>query len=463
MRALLDRVTGLLKLPWPRRTTVLVGSSLVVVVALVVTGVVLVNRKPERPPPPPPALALRPLAVDAPTPTNSGLATALNKAVNASALGTLTGEVTDPATGKVLWSRNPDKPLTPGSAFKLLTMAAVLLTVDPSTRLTTRVVAGDTPDSVILVGGGDPTLSSLPKDRSSVYPGAAKLDTLVATVKNAHPDPIRTVSVDTSLFDGDTMAPGWLKVDIKDGNFTPIGPLILDGGRSKPDEDNPPRTPTPAEDAGKLFAQRVGADPTKIETRVATHGAPVLGEISSPPIGDLVDNALRISDNVLAESLARQVALARGADPSFDGAAKAVHDTLAEAGFDLTGVKVVDGSGLSTEDRASAKLLGQIVAVASGPVSDPRAARLRPLLAGLPVAGGDGTLAARFTGEAADARGLVRAKTGTLTGVSSLAGMVTDSDGRVLTFALMSNGTSPADARPKLDAIASVLRNCGCK
>ncbi len=58
---------------------------------------------------------------------------------------------------------------------------------------------------------------------------------------------------------------------------------------------------------------------------------------------------------------------------------------------------------------------------------------------------------------------MVRAKTGTLTGVTSLAGMVTDTDGRLLIFALMSNGPSPAVSRPKLDTMAAELSRCGCR
>jgi D-alanyl-D-alanine carboxypeptidase/D-alanyl-D-alanine-endopeptidase (penicillin-binding protein 4) len=124
----------------------------------------------------------------------------------------------------------------------------------------------------------------------------------------------------------------------------------------------------------------------------------------------------------------------------------------------------VDGSGLSTDDQVPARLLGQILAAASGPASEQRAARLRPLLSGLPVAGGDGTLDDRFGGADSSAgRGYVRAKTGTLTGVSALAGVVTDTDGRLLTFALMASGTSPAEARPRLDALAAALRECGCR
>jgi len=456
-----------------RRTVLIVAVALILVVSLIAAAVLagpgllrwfgLTSSTAEQVPGPP-RLRLAPLAADAPTPTKAGVAAALNKLAASDDLGTLTGVVVNPAGDQVLWSKNQDRSMQPGSTGKLLTTAAALLTLDPTLRIRTRVVAGDTPDTVVLVGGGDPTLSALPKDSDSVYSGAAKLDNLAEEVRASHPGPIHTVLVDVSRFTGDGMAPGWETSDIAGGNVTPIEPLILDGGRAKPDELDPPRTANPALDAGKALAQRLGADPSTVAVRTAPTTATLLGEVGSPPVSDLVENALRISDNVLAESLARQVALARGADPSFAGAAAAVKDTLASAGFDVSGVTMVDGSGLSTDDLVPARLLGQIMAVAGGPVTDKRAARLRPLISGLPVAGGDGTLGDRFTGGVSAAgRGFVRAKTGTLTGVSSLAGLVTDSDGRLLTFALMANGTSPSASRPRLDALAAALRACGCR
>lgn len=478
MRELRRRIAGVLRLPWRVNRAAVIGAvALLLVLGLIglsaLIGPALLQRfglidTGEQAIPPLPHLALGPLPADAPLPTSPGLAAALAKVTTSEALGTLTGVVLDPATGEVLWSRNPDRAMVPGSTGKVLTAAAVLLTVSPTARIPTRVVAGDTPDSVVLVGGGDPTLSVLPKGpgngTSSVYPGAAKLDTLATAVRAAHPAPIRSVAVDVSRFAGEQLAPGWDPADVAGGYVTPIQALILDGGRYKPDELDTPRTPTPAIDAGKALASRLGADPSSVTVRTARPGAAVLGEVTSPTIADLVETALRISDNVLAEALARQVALARGTDASFAGAARAVRDTLADEGFDVGGARMVDGSGLSTDDQVSARLLGEIMAEASSPTSDARSDRLRPLLAGLPVAGGDGTLDDRFDGgDAAAGRGYVRAKTGTLTGVSSLAGVVTDADGRLLTFALMSNGTSPAESRPRLDAIAAALRDCGCR
>jgi D-alanyl-D-alanine carboxypeptidase/D-alanyl-D-alanine-endopeptidase (penicillin-binding protein 4) len=418
--------------------------------------------------PAPPQLALRPLPDSAPTPTAAGVTAALAGPAQAKELGSLSGVVIDPATGQELWSHDADKALAPGSANKVLTTAAVLLAVDPTKRLVTKVMAGPTPDSVVLVGGGDPTLSALPdgpgSGTQSVYRGAAKLATLAEEVKQAHPGPIRTVMVDTSLFSGSGVAPGWEMSDIQGGNFTPISALITDGGRTDPTELDPPRTPTPSTDAGKAFAALLGANQSSITEGSPPPGAAELGEVYSPPIEDLIENALTISDNVLAESLARHVALARGQEPSFVGAVTAIRETLTSAGFDGSAAATVDGSGLSTDDRVPARLLGEIMAAAAGPDADPRAVRLRPLLWGLPVAGGTGTLDDRFSDASSTiGKGWVRAKTGTLTGVNALAGVVTDASGRLLAFALMSNGTSSGDSRPKLDDIAATLRNCGCR
>jgi D-alanyl-D-alanine carboxypeptidase/D-alanyl-D-alanine-endopeptidase (penicillin-binding protein 4) len=197
----------------------------------------------------------------------------------------------------------------------------------------------------------------------------------------------------------------------------------------------------------------------------APAGAKVLGTVDSQPVHELVAQALRISDNVLAEVLAREVALATGAAPSFAGAAQAVRGVLASNGIDTADLRLVDGSGLSSQNQVSARGLGGVLAAAVASQSlDPRTTRLRPLLEGLPVAGGTGTLAERYVDDPTrPGRGYVRAKTGTLTDVNALAGVVLDADGRLLVFALLSNGSLPAAARPALDAIAAALRTCGCR
>ena len=110
--------------------------------------------------------------------------------------------------------------------------------------------------------------------------------------------------------------------------------------------------------------------------------------------------------------------------------------------------------------------------VRPGPQVSPREARevvaeLRTVLSGMPVAGFSGTLDDRFeTGTGSAGRGVVRAKTGTLDGVNTLAGVVEDADGRLLAFAFMANRVpaSRGDAvLSSLDTLAGTLAGCGCR
>jgi len=461
--------------PAPRRSRkpLLVGLAILLVLAVGATvyfgssgfgGSTVVATAPP-PSPAAPNLLIKPLG-DAQGPTAAGVAAKIAGPVSSPALGTLTGSVIDPATGTTLWERNSSTPLTPASAGKLLTMTAALLSLDPQFRFTTTVVAGPDPDTVVLVGGGDPTLSSLPAGKETVYPGAARLDDLVAQVKQATGGTVHKVLLDTNRYSGDAMAPGWENSDIAGGSVAPITPIMLDGGRSRPTASEPPRTATPDTDAAKEFARRLGADPNSVAKGTAAADAKVLGTVQSPPLTDMVSNLLQISDNVLAEAIGREVAKQAGAPVTFAGGSSTVLNILRNNNFDLTGVTMVDGSGLSTQDRVTAKLLGSIMTVAAGPDggSDPRVAKLRPLLTGLPVAGGSGTLADRY-GDASSApgKGWVRAKTGTLDGVNTLTGIVQTADGKVLAFALMSNGSQIDQGRAALDNVAAALRGCGCR
>lgn len=475
MSALRGRIGAGLQLPARRgkRVVVVVAVLLCAVVAgigvgfgvtaLGTTGLVGMATVP----PPPPAVvhpALRPAAGDGPAPSRTGVGAVLDPMVAAGGLGTLSGEVLDPATGTVLWQQDPSVALMPGSTAKLLTASAALLTLDHQARLRTTVLAGAEPGTVVLVGGGDPTLSAAQSGTATGYPGAARLDDLVAQVR-AH-GPVRHVLVDVSRYVGDAFAPGWVPADVAGGYIAPIEPIMLDGAREDPRQEVSPRSAKPATAAGAELARRLGAAPDTVTVGYAPPGAAVLGEVSSPPMQDLVATALTESDNVLAEVLAREVARATGAQPSFSGASQAVLTVLRGHGFDVSGATMVDGSGLSVDDAVPATLLTEVLGAAAAPdrsnVDPQRTIALRPLLVGLPVAGASGTLADRYHGLAAGGRGWVRAKTGTLTGVNSLAGTVLDAEGRILVFALLSNGPNPVSVRPRLDALAAGLRSCGC-
>ncbi|MPZ66503.1 MAG: D-alanyl-D-alanine carboxypeptidase/D-alanyl-D-alanine-endopeptidase [Pseudonocardiaceae bacterium] len=424
--------------------------------------------EPQIAPPPPPVMPSRelpPVNGQAPVPRPAGVAALLDPLAGQEGLGELSGQVTDPASDTVLWERDPASTRVPGSTTKLLTAGAALLALDHQDTLSTTVTAGGEPGTVVLIGGGDPTLNALPAGEESVYPGAAHLDDLVSQVQAAARGPVDRVVVDVDRYTGDVLAPGWLPADVPAGYIAPIVPVMLDGGRADPTEAVSSRDADPALAAGTELAERLGADPAATTLGAAPAGARVLGTVESAPVEDLVATALDTSDNVLGEVLAREVALAVGIEPSFSGASEAVLRVLSGSGFDIGTSRLSDGSGLSVRNEVSAALLTDVLAAAAGPDdAASRTAALRPMLTGLPVAGGTGTLVDRYETDASDdGRGWVRAKTGTLTGVNSLAGTVLTEDDRLLAFALLSTGPDPGAVRPRLDEMAAALRSCGCR
>lgn len=460
-----DRLTA--EEPKKSRKPLVVVLSLLVVAALAGATIYAVKefggpKAVETRPPAPPA-GVQPLvkAVNAggPAPSPAGVRQALAGPAANGVLGTLTGSVVDPASGAVLWQQGDTTPAIPASSLKILTAAAALLSLEKTDQLSTKVVQGAEPGTVVIVGGGDPTISGVPG--RSVYPGAATLDDLVEQVRQK--GAVTKVQFDLSRYAGEALGPQWESADIGGGSVAPIVPFMLDGGRIDQANVNGARTGSPAQAAADAFAQRIGAPGATAGTAPA--GAQVLGEVKSAPIEQLVDNMMQISDNVLTEAIAREIAIKAGGEPSFAGGVKAVRDVLTKNGFDLTGANFVDGSGLSATSKIPAKLLTDVLTAAAKPtLDDLRTAKLRPLLTALPVAGGSGTLAGRYDGNAAQGKGWVRAKTGTLTGVNALAGMVVDVDGRVLVFSFMSasNRNPETEVRPALDVMATALRGCGC-
>jgi len=413
-------------------------------------------------------------------PTNNGLQSALAAPLSASALGPqVSAVVTDPATGKVLWSQNPDQPSTPASTTKLVTSAAALAALGSGATFTTTVVRGATENSVILVGGGDSTLAVHPFP-AGVYPRPATLASLAkATARALKAKGQRTVSLgyDDSRYTGPELAPGWPAAYVSTGNVTPISALEVDQGRltaeGEPEDDDNPynlraRTTDPAGMAAAAFAALLTADGIHVTGTLteqkARHNAKTLASIQSPPLSAIVQQMLEESNNVIAENLARQVALKNHQPASYSGAAQAVTAELKHLGIDTSGLHLVDGSGLSPLDKITPATLVKTLQLAT---STPK---IRPLLAGLPVAGFSGTLSAGqsvFAGIGGPALGSVRAKTGNLDTVTTLAGLATDKTGKTLIFAFMADKIPAAGmlstAAKAIDDAAAALANCGCR
>ena len=352
------------------------------------------------------------------------------------ALATFGGQVIDTTTHEVLWEREPAKPLTPASATKVLTLAAATLALDEEERLTTEVVAGEQEGEVVIKAAGDVWLTD------------ERLDELAKQIQQKM-DTVTRVSIDTSIWAGPDQAPGWDDDNIDGGYVAPIQPAMLYGGRIGEKTGDVPRSHEPALDVARALATRLGADEADIAA--SPENSEVIATTESEPLALRAQQAAKDSDNVMAEAIARELAVSQGREASFEGATKAILDELRGAGIDVNGVTLKDGSGLSRDNRIPAGLLAHIAdqAVATD--------ELRPLLGYLPLAGGEGTLYERY--HESPARGYVRAKTGTLTGTSALTGTAQGQSGRVYDFAFLVNDGEVTSARQAQDALAAALHD----
>jgi D-alanyl-D-alanine carboxypeptidase/D-alanyl-D-alanine-endopeptidase (penicillin-binding protein 4) len=414
--------------------------------------------------------------------TAGGVSARLSGLIGSGNLGPRVGAlVTDLSTGQVLYSFNATTGFTPASTTKLATAVAALHTLGPATTFTTSAWVTRS-QRIVLVGGGDPTLAA-GRYPSADYPQPATLSSLAAAtarqLRARHMTSVR-LGYDDALFGGPVLGLGWPAFGtannyIMSGNVAPITGLEVDQGRltarGRPeDSDDPlnlrPRSMTPGLDAAHAFARFLRKD------GITVHGAPTraaaptggtrLAAVHSPPLAEILQQMLAESNNVIAETVARQVAAATGRPGTFSGAAAAVMAVDRRLG--VNGISLHDGSGLSPLDLITPAALVKLVRLAA----QPGQARLRPALTGLPVAGFYGTLGpGSFFGPfGRPALGLVRAKTGNLTGVATMAGLAYAKNGQIIAFAFMGNGiTKKLGLRPELTLaqLATVLAGCGCR
>lgn len=349
----------------------------------------------------------------------------------------------------------------PASSTKVVTAAAVLAELGPAHRFTTTVVGRR--GALTLVGGGDPVLETRPAAEGT-WPARATLADLArgtaeALRQKGWRGPVR-LSYDDSLFTGPDDNPAWQPDYVPDDIVSPIGALWVDDGL---DPDGLGRADDPAAVAADAFARALRAERVRVagpvRPRTAPRSARPVASVSGAPLALVAERVIEVSDNEGAEVLARHVAIARGAPPSFAGASRAVTASLTDLGVPLAGVVLRDGSGLSRDNRLTGAALVAVLQAAA------EEDRLRAVLTGLPVGGFTGSLASRFDTGPRAGTGRVRAKTGTLTGVRSLAGVATDRTGTPLAFVLAADRiryVKNLDAELAIDELAATLGACRC-
>ena len=234
----------------------------------------------------------------------------------------------------------------------------------------------------------------------------------------------------------------------------------VDGARVSP--GSPARSGQPGLDAGSALADALGAPGAAVVLGQAPAGAETLATVRSAPIARLVEQALSMSDNMLAEALARHVAHRPRPPGQLRGRRRRRSPPrlpMPASTSPASRSPTAAGCPVTTGFRPA--LLAAVVRGAADGSLDGASA----LLSGLPVAGYDGTLSRPWGRRPATAPGTVRAKTGTLLGVHALAGTVVTVDGRLLAFAVLADGATGerAAAEAALDDFAAALAACGCR
>lgn len=415
--------------------------------------------------------------------------------------------------GRLVYERSGDLALVPASNQKLLTALAAFRVLGPTHRFETQILADRLPDAqgavdtLYVRGGGDPALTSedlwrLAADLRraglrSVRRGVVLDDSLFDSERwnpawgpvsaRAYYAPIGALTVNYGAYAvivGPGSAPGdapEVAVDppldyFRVGNRARTGPTrgsrtLQVERRSVPDGEEiqvrgalPTHSNTqtiqrsvldPARYAGALLVSQLAAVGVAVQGEVRPGGIPLeavqLLGFSGAPLSDVIRRFLKYSNNQIGESLVKGLgARATGRPGSWSSGMAAVRAELEAAGLPLAGAVLVDGSGLSHENRVSPRLLVAALRVANssfeyGPEYE----------AALPIAAADGTLQERA--EAARAR--VRAKTGLLTRVTALSGYAQRPDGERLLFSILVNGFrgSASSAMRAVDGFAAAL------
>lgn len=351
--------------------------------------------------------------------------------------------VLDGDSGAALLERSADAPSPSASVMKTLTGTLALANLGADYRIPTRVVRTSETEAV-LIGGGDITLSRTPTGEPTFYPHPAHLDDLAAQLRTNMPE-LKRLLLDDGLFAASQWHPTWDEAGRSPENYIPfITSLQLDGDRDDPLLDDSARSENPV---GRVAAA-LGAlldDVTIVRGSASAGSEDEVARVESAPMTELVREMLRSSDNSLAEALARLVAIARGADASWESVQREIWDAVAELGLDASGCEFVDGSGLSDDNRLTPRFVAQLLR--RGYLGEEPFASLVPLL----TVSGQTMAASRFTGANRVVGDSVRAKTGFINSVHSLAGIVTTRGHRNLVFAVFAcDLDTPVDREARL-------------
>ena len=339
---------------------------------------------------------------------SSTISPILKSAANSKTLAYPGMMLVDPSTGESIFEYSADSLRMPASLLKIITAVALLDYVEPDFRFTTEILIGAEPNTLIIAGSLDPWM-----ERNGVLAikmGRASLPKLVKTaLKKLDSDngaPIKTLNIKYS------------KMHYPDLDFI----------------------------KSQFVARNVKVTTTRITSEEASLSSKEsIAVFQSPPMQKIMDWMLIWSDNTLGNRMAMYASMKAGFGYSESGIQETFVKTLNNLGIDSTGLVAVDGSGLSRSNRVSAQMLAELL------LKTYDNEKYQIIYGGLPVGGVNGTMRNRFVSSAPKAIGLVRTKTGSLTGVVSLAGYVQGGDREYIFVAI-------ADQIPKYPSAARAAR-----
>ena len=295
------------------------------------------------------------------------------------------------ASNEVVYQDGASKPRKPASVLKIISTSAIALTLDTATVFKTAIYKTEKKGVFVIWGDNDPWITSNAK-----YRDANKRAYMPALIKAAF-------ASDKSLKKINLIYKGVNNSDI-------------------------------------LYAKRalkrkssVAYKPISKNVEVESLITEKIAEVSSPPLHKMIRFALLYSDNVLSQRLAMLATGKNGYPLTRTGLNKMANDKISELGVDTTGMVLMDGSGLSGQNRVSAVTVSQLLLKVK---SEPR---LKVIYDSLPVSGESGTLIGRYHSTAPQAVGLVRAKTGSIRNTVSLAGFATSGD-KEYVFVVLADG-----------------------
>ena len=291
----------------------------------------------------------------------------------------------DVSTGEIVFESNAFSQRKPASTMKILAAAATLKHLQPDQVFTTRVSLGTVPDSIVIDGEFDPWIS---------------MDHRVATKMNRTSFPRIAFNSLSKIKESSGGSIKKLKVYYNGIYANEVASY-------------------------KAFYKKRGVTAAFIKVSDEKATSLVSEEIltsESPQVIKMLDWFLLWSDNQLSERMAKIAAKYAGNEFNDEGVAVTFEEILISFGINPAQIVVIDASGLSRQNKVTAHALAQLLyKIHSDPV-------LSRLIESLPVGGESGTLRNRYIETAPDAVGLVKAKTGTLTGTVSLAGYVQSGD-----------------------------------